>query len=281
MNIGAKIGEGGCSEVYELGDGRVLKLAKPNTDYGAMKKEFINNRLAYDLGLPVARPHEIVTIDDRTGIIFDRIYGEPLKDELFSGLINNSQDHHKAELILEKNALITARTLSKIHSHSNVDNPYKQIDVLKYLINLPEYLTQEEKEEILAILDALPKKYCFCHGDPNPGNIMINNEGDPVVIDWLDGTIGNPEADLAEYIVMIRYAVLPPELPPEATVFFDKHRETLVDIFMSEYSRLTGVTYDDVKPWFVPISARKLSADAIQPAEKELLVREIRKALGA
>lgn len=281
MKIGAKIGEGGCSEVYELDNGRVLKLAKPNTDYGAMKKEFDNNKIAYDLGLPAAKPHEMVTIDGRTGIIFDRIYGEPMINELFHGLNIYSQDRLQALQILEKNALITARTLSKIHSHTNVDNPYRQIDVLKYLINIPEHLTWDEKEEICRILDTLPKKHCFCHGDPNPGNIMITEEGEPVVIDWLDGTIGNPEADLAEYIVMIRYAVLPPELPPEATVFFDKHRETVIDIFMSEYSRLTGVTYDDVKPWFVPTSARKLSADAIQPAEKELLVREIRKALGA
>lgn len=45
---------------------------------------------------------------------------------------------------------------------------------------------------------------------------------------------------------------------------------------MDEYTKLSGITYDEVYPWISPVAARKLSADAISEAEKRLLVHVIR-----
>lgn len=74
------------------------------------------------------------------------------------------------------------------------------------------YLSQAEKAAVIAQLDQLPMKQQLCHGDPNPGNILLRDH-DAVIIDWNNASTGNPEADLAEYIIMIRYAILPPHLP--------------------------------------------------------------------
>ncbi|CAM4442637.1 hypothetical protein PAXY110619_15315 [Paenibacillus xylanexedens] len=65
---------------------------------------------------------------------------------------------------------------------------------------------------MIAQLDQLPMKQQLCHGDPNPGNILLRDH-DAIIIDWNNASTGNPEADLAEYIIMIRYAILPPHLP--------------------------------------------------------------------
>lgn len=43
MKIGRKIGEGGNSEVFEWGNNKVIKLAKPNTDITALQREYKNN----------------------------------------------------------------------------------------------------------------------------------------------------------------------------------------------------------------------------------------------
>lgn len=150
---------------------------------------------------------------------------------------------------------------------------------MKYSIQSVDYLTLIEKEAVIAILDALPLKQQLCHGDPNPNNILIRNDGKAVVIDWMNASIGNPEADLAEYMIMIRYAVLPSELPSTVLEFFEPLRESIIHVFMEEYSKLSGINYEEVYPWLVPVAARKLSADAISEEEKSLLVEEIRRSL--
>ena len=131
---------------------------------------------------------------------------------------------------------------------------------------------------VIAILDSLPTKKQLCHGDPNPRNILIQ-EGKAVVIDWMNASIGNPEADLAEYVVMIRYAILPPDLPHDVVDLFDSMRESIIGAFTNEYARLSNITYDEVDAWITPIAARRLSADAISEDEKVLMVREIRERL--
>ncbi|GIP35688.1 hypothetical protein J2TS4_48980 [Paenibacillus sp. J2TS4] len=77
---------------------------------------------------------------------------------------------------------------------------------------------------------------------------------------------------------MIRYAVLPPSLPGKVLEYFDSIRESIFNIFMEEYSKLSGITYEEVYPWLVPIAARKLSTD-ISADERNLLIQKIRTCL--
>ncbi|NMI04169.1 aminoglycoside phosphotransferase family protein [Paenibacillus sp. SZ31] len=139
-------------------------------------------------------------------------------------------------------------------------------------------MSEAEKAAVIAQLDRLPMKQQLCHGDPNPGNILIR-DNDAIIIDWNNASTGNPEADLAEYIIMIRYAILPPHLPHEATVVLDATREANIRIFMEEYEKLSGIGYADVESSIAPVAARKLIADAISDVEKKMLMDEIRKRL--
>ncbi|MNC27400.1 hypothetical protein D3C75_755710 [compost metagenome] len=95
----------------------------------------------------------------------------------------------------------------------------------------------------------------------------------------MDASTGNPEADLAEYIIMIRYSVLPPGLPADALDFFDSVREPIIRVFSEEYERLTGLAYREVEQWLVPLAARKLNVDSIGEEEKQRLLEFIRAGL--
>jgi hypothetical protein len=50
---------------------------------------------------------------------------------------------------------------------------------------------------------------------------------------------------------------------------------------MDEYTRLTGITYDEVDTWIVPIAAKKLTSDGIDEEEKQVIVNEINYRLGS
>ncbi|OXM14632.1 aminoglycoside phosphotransferase family protein [Paenibacillus herberti] len=273
--LGKKIGEGGCSEVFEWVDNsKIIKLGKLNTDYEGMQREYQNNYVAWESGLPVAKPVELLNIAGRPAIAFERIFGETIKERFFKQLLN--QAAIPVMKSIENDVRLTARALSEIHKKTPLGSLSSQRENIKSFIQSVEYLTQEEKLKIITMLDAQPLKQLFCHGDPNPGNIIVRVDGSFAVIDWMNASIGNPEADIAEYIIMVRYAILPDSLPSAALEFFDTIRETMISIFMDEYCKETGFSSKDIEPWIVPIAARKLSADGISEDEKCLLIKDIR-----
>ena len=46
-------------------------------------------------------------------------------------------------------------------------------------------------------LEGMPKHNKLCHGDFNPSNIIITDDGTPYIIDWAHATQGNASADAA------------------------------------------------------------------------------------
>lgn len=273
MKIGRKIGEGSNSEVFEWENSKkVIKLAKPNTNKTALQREYNNNLIVWELGLFVPQPFEIVELDHRPGIVFERIYGESFKERLFKNLIEHINGEQPK--IDWNDVRYTARLLSEVHYLSHEGIP-PQRDSLKQQILSVDYLNFDEKKAVIDILNNLPLKSKICHGDPNPNNILMSN-GNPILIDWNNATNGNPETDVAEFILMIRFTVLPSNTPKNVVRIFDSLRGTIIKIFMDEYTHLTGTTYDEIDPWIIPIASRKLSADGITNEEKQLLLKEIR-----
>lgn len=277
--LGNKIGEGGCAEVFEWEDGsKIVKLAKPNTITAALEAELHHCRIASACGLPVPKPYDLVTVEGRSGIVFERIDGETIMKRFVDRSVEQSRIQAPLDVGIDfVNARITAQLFHQIHSHAVANMP-SQRENIKHNIVEAQYLSQAEKDAVIAQLDQLPMKQQLCHGDPNPGNILLRDH-DAVIIDWNNASIGNPEADLAEYIIMIRYAILPPHLPHEATVVLNATREYSIGVFMEEYEKLSGIGYADIEPWIAPVAARKLIADAISEAEKTMLVDEIRRRL--
>ena len=51
--------------------------------------------------------------------------------------------------------------------------------------------------ELHTRLDGMPKHNKLCHGDFNPSNIIIAEDGTPYILDWSHATQGNASADVA------------------------------------------------------------------------------------
>lgn len=282
--IGKRIGVGGNSEVFEWEKDKALKLFYSDMDEYGVNKEFNNIKLAWKNGLPTYMPYEQIVISGRLGIIYEKIEGqtfmELLLKEYDSGIsINLPLSDEDKSLIDTKDNLIrlTAKILYDIHKKVIPEFP-DQTETLKWHIFSAPYLTEHEKEKINNIVDNLPKKSFLCHGDPNPGNFIMR-EGKPLIIDWMNASSGNPAADIAEYIVMMRYAVLPEGLPESFAHYFNNIREFLIEIFLDEYIKLSGMKYEEIDAWLLPIMCVKLKASAICKKEKDILLNCIREKL--
>jgi aminoglycoside phosphotransferase (APT) family kinase protein len=91
------------------------------------------------------------------------------------------------------------------------------------------------------------------HGDCQPGNVLVSESGDPVVIDWEFARIGDPREDLGYY------AQIP--LPPN--VYHDDPAA-----FLARYRERTGLSEEQVNPdtvsYFLVIGMARLMVQLLQ-----------------
>ncbi|RJE87046.1 aminoglycoside phosphotransferase [Paenibacillus sp. 1011MAR3C5] len=270
--LGQKLAEGGCAEVFEWGEGKIVKLAKPNTNEWALRRELNHSRIAKSCGLPVPDAYELIHTDGRPGIVFEHIKGESLMKRFVDRAASALQAFSGTRDDL--GAALTANLLFQVHQQSAEGLP-RQRESLEYDIRSTAYLTEKEHDAVIDHMNRLPEKEQLCHGDPNPGNILLR-EHDAFLIDWNNASIGNPEADLAEYILMIRYTILPSHLPELFNQVLDAKRESTILSFVAEYKGLSGIGHAEIVPWLPVIAARKLCADAISEEENRFLIQEVR-----
>lgn len=55
-------------------------------------------------------------------------------------------------------------------------------------------------------LEAMPRHTKLCHGDFNPSNIILTDDGTPYILDWSHATQGNASADAARTYLLFHLA---------------------------------------------------------------------------
>jgi Ser/Thr protein kinase RdoA (MazF antagonist) len=183
------LAEGRLAQVYAYGDGRVLKLDRPDWSGVAPFEAEILGRLAA-AGLPVARAHGTVTVDGRTGVVLDRVDGRSLLSEL-----REAGPEEAAALAERFGALHVAINGAAVDGLPElVPRLRGELEVAVAHPGLRAELT-----DLLTGLDDGTRG--VCHWDFHPGNVLAGPDG-WVVIDWLTVASGPPVADFARTLVI-------------------------------------------------------------------------------
>ncbi len=72
---GSKIAQGRTAEVFLWKDNQVLKLFRKSYPSTAVEREARNTQAVHAAGLPVPIVKAIVEVEDRLGIVFERVEG--------------------------------------------------------------------------------------------------------------------------------------------------------------------------------------------------------------
>jgi len=184
-----RLAEGRTAEVIAYGDGRVLKLDRPEWSGLAEFEGALLARLA-DAGLPVAPPHGTVTVEGRTGLILHRVTGPSLMEVLLDSGAEEAVvlGERFAALQLACNAVQVAGLPELV--------PRLQGEIESSIAETP---LRQELLTLLAELDDGGRG--VCHYDLHPGNVLVGPAG-WVVIDWLTVAAGPTPADLARTLVL-------------------------------------------------------------------------------
>lgn len=185
------LGKGNTAEVFEYSDGKVCKLFFEGYPCEYVELEFLNAKEMFHKKIRVPEPFQIVTIENRKGIIYEKIEGKTL----LNIMAENEQSLNDFFDILVK----LHRDIISHHS--------------KNVLSYKEYLTAMLKSKntdsqiIFEKVNALPDGDCLLHGDFHPDNVLVMPDGTPVVIDFMNVCYGPALYDIARtYFIIKQFA---------------------------------------------------------------------------
>ena len=244
-NLGPFIGRGYVAEVFAYGEGKAIKLFfDEDSDESAAREAHVTNE-AREHGIAVPRVWDVVKEDGRPGIVMERLNGE-------------SMMHWGTRLPwrIYTGAKMMARMHADLHSKTGADMPALRERLADGVENACE-VSDQVRKRALELLSRLPDGESICHGDFHPDNIIMSRPG-PVIIDWSDGVIGHPAADIARTVVLVESGV--PLVDIVRRGIIGVARKIFLRIYLKEYFGLTGMRWEEVRPWMLPVAVNYTNA---------------------
>ena len=169
--------------VYRDGD-LCIKVFNEEFSKADVLNEALNQARIEEIGLNIPKIHEVTKIDGKWAIVSDFISGKTLQQLM-------DEDPDKKDEYLDIFVDLQLTVLSKTCPLLN-----KLKDKMNSKISLAE-LDATTRYDLHTRLNGMPKHNKVCHGDFNPSNIIISEDGTPYIIDWSHATQGNGAADAA------------------------------------------------------------------------------------
>jgi uncharacterized protein (TIGR02172 family) len=264
---GALIGAGRTADVFAWGDDRILKLYQDWMPAAPIEREFAITLLAGAAGLPVPAAIELVKVDERLGIVFERICGTSMLASL---------EKHPDQI------RSISRTLGELHARMHTcelpPETYSQREQIERGLDQVKDLSENELQSIRSLLGRLPEGGSVCHGDFHPDNVLMSARG-PIIIDWMTGTRGHPLGDVARTILLLQTGGLPPRVSLGMRLLINFSRRMIVSIYLKRYLQLHPGTRREIDAWELVLLAARLFEVENYPAEKQLILKRIRAGL--
>ena len=169
--------------IYRDGD-KTIKVFDKEYSKADVLNEALNQARIEETGLNIPKLLGVNMIDGKWAIVNEYIEGKTLaqlmeehpdkKDEYIELLVDLQMEVHS-----KKSQLLT-----------------KLKDKMNRKISLST-LDATTRYELHTRLEGMPKHNKVCHGDFNPSNIIISEDGTAYILDWSHATQGNASADVA------------------------------------------------------------------------------------
>ena len=157
-----------------------------NDDYSKadVLNEALNQARIEETGLNIPKVLEVTMIDGKWAIVSEYIKGKTLA-QLMAEDEDKKSDY--LELLVDLQLEVQSKTCPLLN---------KLKDKMNRKISQSE-LEATTKYDLHTRLEGMPKHNKVCHGDFNPSNIIIAEDGTPYILDWSHATQGNASADAA------------------------------------------------------------------------------------
>ena len=178
--------------IYRDGD-RCIKVFSAEYSKADVLNEALNQARIEETGLRIPRVLEVTMIDGKWAIVSEYIKGKTLAQ-----LMEENPE--------EKEAYIRLLVDLQLEVHSKVCPLLNKLkDKMSRKIAETD-LDATTRYDLHTRLESMPKHNKVCHGDFNPSNIIIAEDGTPYILDWSHATQGNASADVARTYLLFSLA---------------------------------------------------------------------------
>lgn len=181
------IGRGGHGTVYRLDGDTIVKLYGEKEPLDEIEREISYSKKAFVYGIPTAISFDIVKCKSCYGVVFELINADTLSNRLCA-------DPEKFDEYSEKYSSIVG-TLHKTKADRSIFSNIKEL-YSKWADDMLAFYTPAEVAVLHEVINSVPDRDTFIHGDIHPKNIMVQ-DGELMFIDMADLTYGHPVFDYA------------------------------------------------------------------------------------
>lgn len=163
---------------------RCVKVFHETYSKADVLSEALNQARIEETGLSIPKVLEVTMVDGRWAIVSEYIKGQtlaalmaehPEKKEEYIGLLVDIQMQIHGKV---------CPNLPKLKDKMNRKIAQTALDATT-------------RYDLHTRLESMPKHNKVCHGDLNPSNVILTEDGTPYVLDWSHATQGNASADVA------------------------------------------------------------------------------------
>jgi uncharacterized protein (TIGR02172 family) len=257
------IGQGRTAEIFEINKDKVVKLFRKEFPLSLIENEFKISKKLRNENLPIPNVFELTKIENRTGIIYERIDGKTMME-----IISKNPWRTKTE----------ARRLAELHK--SIQIPIESVipsqdSLIRSNIQENELLSERIKTNLIDYLDKLPQDKILCHGDFHPDNVIIS-KNKFFIIDWMSATLGNPLSDVARTSVIFKFGIIPEHESRIKIEIINFIRKKYYTEYIEHYLKISHLNKVMIENWEIPVAAARLS-EKIPLKEKEKLLEFINK----
>lgn len=230
-NLENPIAERKTKTVYKDSD-KTIKLFVENYSKADILNEALNQaRVEEGTTLNVPKLLEVTKIDGRWGLVSEHIEGTPLNKLM--------EEHPEKE---EEYLNLFVDTQMKILSNS-VPLLNRIKDKFRRKLSNAVNIDENTRYELMQRLEGMKNHTKLCHGDFNPSNVIIKENGEVYVIDWSHVTQGNASADAARTFLL----------------FSIEEKNELAEKYINLFSEKSGITKANIQRWIPIVAATQMT----------------------
>lgn len=240
MNLDNVLAKREKKTLYRDGD-KVIKLHNEDYSKSDVLNEALNQSRMEGLGLNVPKVHGVTTIDGKWAIILEYIEGKTLQQ-----LMDENPDKMDEYLKMFVDLQIKMNTTKSPQLNKLTDKMHRKV--------MEADLDSNTRYELHARLQSANVCTQVCHGDFNPSNIIVREDGELFILDWSHVTQGNASADVARTYLL----------------FCLHGQEELAKKYLELFCKTVGIPVQNVQKW-LPIVAASQSVKH-KEEEREFLL---------
>ena len=169
--------------IYRDGD-RCIKVFNAEYSKADVLNEALNQARIEETGLNIPKVLEVTMIDGKWAIVSEFIKGKTMAQLIEE---DGEKKEEYIDLLVELQMSVHSKTSPQLNKlKDKMSRKIAQTD-----------LDATTRYDLHTRLEGMPKHNKVCHGDFNPSNIIITDDGVPYILDWSHATQGNASADVA------------------------------------------------------------------------------------